>query len=215
MADPTSIWEQHAVYMQQRYQCANLPDFAVETKLAFQKKIFDEHLDRERQLCKATESALGLNANSQYPIREGISTSWSPVLVTTTFAEHSLWELTSSLLWRYFEGGLSWDYPQWVPRGVMRIQTVSNSSHIYFDFGVRTFSTQRISIPATVSTQTLTFTAQCHQTGANINFDIAFLAQGFVKVQFPALTVVQPDLGCRSLPVTPIELTGMWMGPVE
>ena len=119
------------------------------------------------------------------------------------------------MLWQYFEGGLSWDYPQWVPRGIMRIYTVAKASHIYFDFGVRTFSTQRIFIPATISIWTSTFPAQCHQTGAKIDIEMTFLARGFVKVHFPLLTVIQPDMGCKALPVTPVELTGTWMGPVE
>lgn len=97
----------------------------------------------------------------------------------------------------------------------MRVQTLSKSSYIYFDFGARTFSTQRLSIPATVSTRTLTFPAQCHQTDANVEIEITFLAQGFVKVCFPVLALVQPDMGCKTLPMEPLTLTGLWMGPVE
>jgi hypothetical protein len=215
MPDPTSIWTQHALHMQQRYRCTEIPDFSVETKLAFQKKVFDQHVDRVRQLCKAAENTAAIDTNSQSAVREGVSTSWNSVLVTTTFSEHSLWELTSPMLWRYFEGGLSWDYPHWVPRGLMRIQTVSKSSHIYFEFGVRTFSTQRIFIPATVSTNTLVFPAHCHQTGANIDIQIVFLAQAFVRVHFPVVGIIQPDIGCKDLPTEAVELTGFWMGPVE
>jgi hypothetical protein len=214
---PTAIWTQHALHIQERCRHAKLPDFAIETKLAYQKKLFDQHVDRERQLHKAVESTLNPNiANVQQPQdRKGVSTTWNSVLVTTTFSEHSLWELTSPMLWRYFEGGLSWDYPLWVPHGVMRIQTASKSSFIYFDFGARTFSTQRLFIPATISTRTLIFPAQCHQTGASVEVEVVFLASGFIKVSFPVLTVIQPDLGCKDLPVALMELTGLWLGPVE
>jgi hypothetical protein len=215
-SDPTAIWAQHALQMQERYRRINLPTFAIETKLAFQKKHFDQHVDRRNQLLEAAESTYGLDtANAHHPDRDGISKTWNSVLVTTTFSEHSLWELTSPMLWRYFEGGLSWDYPQWVPKGVMRIQTASTSSKIYFDFGVRTFSTQSLVIPAIISTRTLTFTAQCHQTDADIDIEITFLASGFVRCYFPVIAVIQPDLGCKDLPVTSVELTGSWLGPVE
>lgn len=213
--DPTAIWSQHALHMQKRYRLVNTPDFAVETKLAFQKKLFDRHVDRESQMRKAAESTAELDLSTQRTLREGISTTWNAVLVTTTFSEHSLWELTSPILWRHFEGGLSWDYPQWVPSGIMRIQTVSNASYVYFDFGARTFSTQRLSIPATVSTRVLTFPARCHQSDANIDIEMKFLTRGFVKVSFPIINVIQPDMGCRVLPVTLVEFTGAWMGPVE
>jgi hypothetical protein len=214
--DPTAIWTQHALHMQERYRRTNLPDFAIETKLACHKKLFDQHVDRKHQLQKAVESTYDLDAaNAQHHDRDGINKTWNPVLVTTTFCEHSLWELTSPMLWRYFEGGLSWDYPQWVPKGVMRIQTASTSSKIYIDFGVRTFSTQSLVIPATISTRTLTFPVQCHQTGADVDIEITFLVRGFVKVCLPVLTVILPDLGCKNLPVTFVELTGLWLGPVE
>ncbi|KAJ4300802.1 hypothetical protein N0V90_002890 [Kalmusia sp. IMI 367209] len=212
--DPTSIWAAHALHMQERYRGANLPEFAIETKLAFQKKLFDQHVDLERQLYNATESTLSLGANAHHPTREGTTTTWNAVLVTTTFSEHSLWELSSPMLWRYFEAGLSWDYPQWVPGGVMRIHTVSKSSHIYFDFGMRTFSTQSISVPVSIDTRTLTYAAQCHQTGTNIDIGVTFLAQGFVKVRFPVFALIEPDMGCKRQPTTSVDLTGRWMGPV-
>ncbi|KAL1592614.1 hypothetical protein SLS60_011030 [Paraconiothyrium brasiliense] len=212
--DPTSIWTSHAIYMQERYRDANLPEFAIETKLAFQKKVFDQHVDWERQLYNAAENILPLEANGQHPTREGITTAWNAVLVTTTFSEHSLWKLSSPMLWRYFEGGLSWDYPQWVPGGVMRIHTDSKSSHIYFDFGVRTFAIESISIPVTIDTRTLTYPAYCHQTGTKVDIGIAFLARGYVKVRFPVFALLEPDMGCKARPFTSVDLTGRWMGPV-
>jgi hypothetical protein len=213
--NPVSIWTQHALEIQGRFRSTNLPDFAIETKLAFQKKLFDQHVDRERQLQNAAESTLALSADSQHAVRKGTSTTWNPVLVTSTYSEHNLWELTSPLLWRAFEGGLSWNYPQWVPSGIMRIQTALKISHIYFDFGARTFSTQRLSIPSTISTGIVTVHATCHQTNANIDIELTFLAQGFVKVSFPVLAVIQPDLGCKDLPLSTVNLTGVWLGPVE
>jgi hypothetical protein len=213
--NPTCIWTHHALEMQKRYRSTNLPDFAIETKLAFQKKLFDQHVDRERQLQNAVESTLALSADGQHAIREGTSTTWNPVLVTSTYSEHSLWELTSPLLWQSFEGGLSWNYPQWVPSGIMRIQTALKLSHIYFDFGTRTFSTQRLFIPSTISTGIVIIPATCHQTDANIDIGITFLAQGFVKVSFPVLAIIQPDLGCKDPPFLNLDLTGVWLGPVE
>jgi hypothetical protein len=213
---PIAIWAQHALHMQDRYRRSNVPDFAIETRLAYQKKLFDQHVDRETQLHKAAETTPDSDAEyAEHLRREGISTKWNPVLVAATFSEHSLWELTSPMLWRHYEGGLSWDYPQWVPFGVMRIQTASTSSNIHFEFGVRTFNAQCLAIPATIGTRTLTFPAQCHQTGTEIEVEITFLAKGFVKVCFPVLAITQPDLGCKTLPATLVELTGLWLGPVE
>jgi hypothetical protein len=213
--NPTSIWTQHALEMQERFRYMNLPDFAIETKLAFQKKCFDQHVDRERQLQNAAASTLALSTDDQHTVREGTSTTWNPVLVTSTYSEHSLWELTSPLLWQCFKGGLSWDYPKWVPSGVMRIQTALKLSHIYFDFGTRTFSTQHLSIPSNIGTGVVTVSATCHQTDANIDIEITFLARGFVNVSFPVLAVIQPDLGCKDLPLSTVNLTGIWLGPVE
>lgn len=130
ISDPTIIWNQHALHIQRRYRRVGLPDFAVETRLAFQKKIFDLHVDREHQLRKATESSPNFDTDAQYPIHEGTSTSWNTVLATATFSKHSLWELTCPMFWRHFEGGRSFDHPQWAPRGLMRIQTVSNSVRV-------------------------------------------------------------------------------------
>jgi hypothetical protein len=214
--NPITIWTQHALHMQDRYQRLQLPDFAIETKLAYQKKLFDQHVARENELHKAAASTPDPDAeDAQHLDRAGISTRWNPVLITTTFSEHSLWELTSPMLWRHFEGGLSWDYPRWVPFGVMRIETVSSSSHLCFEFGVRTFRAQGLVLPATMSTRPLTLRAHCHQSGTEIEFQIAFLASGFVRVWFPARDIIRPDLGCREVPTTLVELTGSWLGPVE
>lgn len=215
ITNPTAIWTHHALHMQERYRRTNLLDSAAETKLSCQKKLFDQHVDRQNQLHKAAESVHTLDAASaQLPDRDGISKTWNPVLVTTTFSEHNLWELTSPMLWHYFEGSHNWEYPHWVPKGVMRIYTASASSQIYFDFGVRTFGTQSVVVPATISKRALTFPLQCHQTGADLDVEITFLARGFLKVCFPVHAVIQPDLCCKDLPVTSVELTGIWLGPV-
>ncbi|KAJ4319054.1 hypothetical protein N0V94_004106 [Neodidymelliopsis sp. IMI 364377] len=108
--DPTDIWTQHALHMQERYRQSCVPHFAVVTKLPIQKKLFDRHVDQELQVREAAQITPIPDASFQ-PTRSGITTTWNPVLATAAFAEHSLWELTSSLLWRYFEGGLSWKNP--------------------------------------------------------------------------------------------------------
>ncbi|XP_014550683.1 hypothetical protein COCVIDRAFT_114825 [Bipolaris victoriae FI3] len=215
ISDPTIIWEQHALRIQNRYRRSGIPDFAAETRLAFQKKIFDLHVDRERQLREATESSPKFDMDAQYPLREGTSTSWNAVLAAATFSEHSLWELTCPMLWRHFEGGRSFDHPQWAPRGLMRIHTVSNSSYVFFEFGARSFSTSRISIPATVNTRALVFSARCHQTRASIDFELTFVARSFVEVQFPITAIIQFDGSSKIPSTTAVKLTGVWMGPVE
>jgi hypothetical protein len=205
--NPINIWSQHALHMQERYRQSNLPDHVIETKLAFQKKLFDQHVDRDTQLRNATQYTLNLNPNDAH-IRQGISTSWNPVLVTTTFSEHSLWELTSPLLWRYFEGAKHWDMSKWVPSGIMRIQTVSNSTYIYLEFGLRTLSTQRVEVPATISRETWTVSARCYESGEDVDVSITFLDQGFVRVCIPVNIIMQSAVGL-------VELTGVWLGPVE
>ncbi|KAF1846036.1 uncharacterized protein K460DRAFT_266369, partial [Cucurbitaria berberidis CBS 394.84] len=207
------IWQQHALHMQHRYRASGLPDFAAETKLAFQKKVYDLHLGRESQLRKAYEDTANLHPPGEHATRKGVTGLWNTVLVTTQFSEHSMWDLISTKLWRYFENGFSWNLPQWVPRGILRIQTIFNASRVYFDFGSRTFSTDQINLPAEASTQVLFYAARCHETGADVHFGLAFLADGFVKVQFPALAVVGADAGCRAGVVvdTVVELTGVYM----
>jgi hypothetical protein len=90
----------------------------------------------------------------------------------------------------------------------MRIQTIADSSHAHLDFGSRTFSTERVKLPATVGAWELTFSAHCHETSEVINVDIAFLTQGFVKVILPLNTIIQSA-------VEVVELAGFWLGPVE
>ncbi|KAH7348250.1 hypothetical protein BKA66DRAFT_432179 [Pyrenochaeta sp. MPI-SDFR-AT-0127] len=209
----TNIWEQHALHMQQRYLATGLPNFAIETKLAFQKKAFDTHLNRESQLRKAYEDTANLPLDC---IRKGVTSTWNTVLVTTQFSEHSMWELSSTQLWRYFSGGISWNLPQWVPRGILRIETMSSSSRIFFDFGARIFSTRHVSLPSTCSTHSFFTHAKCHETGADVTFGIAFLAGGFVEVHFPAEVIVKPDSGCNvdTIVETVVGLTGLYVGPV-
>ncbi|XP_014552723.1 hypothetical protein COCVIDRAFT_19224 [Bipolaris victoriae FI3] len=215
ISDPTTIWKQHALHIQQRCRRIGLPDFTVGTRLAFQKKIFDLHVDRERQLREATKSSSKFDTDAQYPLREGTSASWNAVLAAATFSEHSLWELTCPMLWRHFESGRSFDHPQWVPNGLMRIQTVSNASYVFFEFGTRSFSTNRISIPATVNTRALVLSARCHQTRASIYFELSFLARNFVEVRFPITAILQFDGSCMTPSTKAVKLNGVWMGPVH
>ena len=101
------------------------------------------------------------------------------------------------------------------PRGLMRVQTVSSASCLYFDFGGRAFSIERIPIPRTASTAVLEFSAQCHQPGESIHMKMMFLAEGFVKLSVPVNAIVPPGAGCKNQPGTMVELTGMCMGAVE
>jgi hypothetical protein len=206
---PTNIWARHALHMQQRYRSADLPDHAIETKLAFQKKHFDKHVDREDQLRVSTQNTeiMSRNPNFDTP-REGTRPTPNPVLATTTFSEHSLWELTSPLLWRYYEGKGNWDAPGWVPSGTMRVHTTSGSAHIYFDFGSHTYSTQRVEVPASCSMRPVTVSARCDQTGKDVGADITFLDQGFVAVDIPLGALIPSAVGL-------VGLTGVWLGPVE
>jgi hypothetical protein len=206
---PTNIWSQHALHMQHHYRSVNLPDHAIETKLAFQKKLFDKHMAREceRRSAVTTTEAMDLNVNSSSP-RAGTKMTYNPVLATTTFSEHSLWELTSPSLWSHFEGKDNWDTPGWVPSGTMRIQTMSGSTHIYFDFGSRTYSAQRVEVPATCRMGPVFVSARCDQTGEDIDVDITFLDRGFVRVDLLIDAILPKAVGW-------VELTGIWLGAVE
>jgi hypothetical protein len=206
---PTNIWSQHALHMQHYFHSANLLDHAIETKLAFQKKLFDKDMARERERCSAltTTEAMHLDPNFSLP-RAGTKTTYNPVLATTTFSEHSLWELTCPSLWRYFEGKDDWDTPGWVPSGSMRIQTISGLTHIYFDFGSHTYSTQRVEVPATCGMGSVLVSARCDQTGEDVGVDITFLDRGFVRVELFADAIIPSAVGM-------VELTGIWLGAVE
>jgi hypothetical protein len=118
-----------------------------------------------------------------------------------------LWELTSPSLWPYFEGNDDWDIPGWVPSGTMRILTISGSTHTYFDFGSRTYSTKRIEIPATCGTSSVLVPAQCEQTGEDVGVDITFLDRGFVRVDVFVDAILPRAMGL-------VELSGVWLGPV-
>jgi hypothetical protein len=208
LVDPVAnnIWSRHALHMQERYQNENLPDHAIETKLALQKKLFDIHVDSEEQL-----RTVIMNTDRDPTLiilRQGIKTTHNPVLATTTFSEHSLWELTSPLLWRYYEGKDNWDAPGWVPSGTMRVHTTSGSAHIYFDFGSHTYSTQRVEVPASCSMRPVTVSARCDQTGEDVGVDITFLDRGFVAVDVPLSALVSSAVGL-------VGLAGVWLGPVE
>jgi hypothetical protein len=209
LVDPVAnnIWSRHALHMQERYQNENLPDHAIETKLAFQKKLFDKHVARDHQLRIATADTQNLDPNSP-STRKGTGTAYNPVLATTASFEHSLWELTSPLLWRYFEGKYNWDAPGWVPSGTMRVQTISGSARVYFDFGARTYSTQRVEVPATCSMTAVTVSARCDQSDEDVGIDITFLDRGFVAVDVPLGALIPPAVGL-------VGLTGFWLGPVE
>jgi hypothetical protein len=208
LVDPVAnnVWSRHALHMQERYQNENLPDHAIETKLALQKKLFDIHVDSEEQL-----RTVIMNTDRDPTLiilRQGIKTTHNPVLATTTFSEHSLWELTSPLLWRYYEGKDNWDAPGWVPSGTMRVHTTSGSAHIYFDFGSHTYSTQRVEVPASCSMRPVTVSARCDQTGEDVGVDITFLDRGFVAVDVPLSALVSSAVGL-------VGLAGVWLGPVE
>ncbi len=214
--DPTSIWAQHTLHIQRRYRFSELPTSAVETKLAFQKKMFEDHVNREEQLRTAVEITMRSTKNFHGPLserlRKGVEISCDSALSTSSPSEHSIWELTSPMLWHHFEDGLSWDLPQWAPKGLMRIQTNLNQSSIYFEFGTHSFSVEQVHTPAVVSTTTFHYQAKCHQTKRTIDVSITFLVQGIVKVKFPVLDIIASDLGCMHLPLTAVELTGTWMG---
>jgi hypothetical protein len=90
----------------------------------------------------------------------------------------------------------------------MRIQTISGSIHIYFDFGSRTYSMKRIEVPATCGTSSVLVPAQCEQTGEDVGVDITFLDRGFVRVDVFVDAILPRAMGL-------VELTGVWLGPVE
>jgi hypothetical protein len=210
--EPSNIWIQHTLHMQQLYRTSGLPDFAIETRLAYQKKLFDKHVYREQLLRSASEETLGLGENAEYPMRQGIETTYNSVLATSTYSEDSLWELTSPMLWHYSYNGIWPTDPQWCPMGTMRIQTICNMSKLSLEFRVGSFGADRICIPPTIGQQPLVFSARENEGTSCMGIEISFLAGGFVKVRLPTLAVVQP----RMDPQTPsiIELTGLWMGRI-
>jgi hypothetical protein len=209
--EPSNIWIQHTLHMQERYRAANLPDFAIETRLAYQKKLFDEHVSRQQQLHEASVKTLGLGENAEYPMREGLEKTYNSVLATSTYSEDSLWELTSPMLWHYSDDWIWPTEPQWCcPMGTLRIQTVCKISRLYLDFGVGSLSADCVSLPPIVGQPPKIFRARNNEDTPFMDIEISFLAGGFVKVRLPTFAVTRTHMDQR-IP-SDIELTGVWMG---
>lgn len=188
----TEIWERHAELTKLSMMATDTPNHIIEVKLAIHRKTFEHQSGQEARVEKAHSE-----------LRDKLSENFSAPL-SLSYQPSSLWELSSTKLWQFFQEGTSWDLPKWTPGGHLGIRTMDGStgmSALTLDFGHRSFYASFVRIPEAAATQYVSYTAVCDQAYQAISFEIAFLGGGCLKVRFPALPLIQPDLGCKILPI--------------
>jgi hypothetical protein len=188
----TEIWERHAELTKLTMMAMDTPDHIITIKLAIHRKTFQYQLAHEAQVEKTHgELSDKLSENPSVP----------PSL---SYQLSSFWELSSTKLWTFFEDGTSWDLPNWTPGGHLEIRPMDGGigmSTLTLDFGHRSFYASSVRIPETAGTQYRSYTAVCDQAYQAISFEIAFLGSGCLIMRFPALALIQPDSGCKILPI--------------
>ncbi len=220
LLDPKSIWAEHAAQLKQRYRRIGLTESAIDTKFAFQKKMFNAHAHTAERVGSEVRDQHGPSSaamTTKKVFRMGIIPPSGSKLTKTTYSEHTLWELTSPLLWRYYKNSFMWEYcPYWVPRGLIRIKTVEGASQIFFDFGTRCYESKTKALPYTQSFEWLTLAVPTYPR-SSITFDvkIALLPKGLLKVRFPVAAIVKlgNDSGVQ-LDET-VELNGAWIEKIK
>ncbi|KAF2134007.1 hypothetical protein P153DRAFT_392629 [Dothidotthia symphoricarpi CBS 119687] len=187
-----SIWNQHRVVMQRRFEAAGIPQSVLKTKLSVQEKAFYRQAEQERQVLRLEQAV-----RDDYGVRADSITDRG--LTTNDFLESVVWELSSTQLWQYFENGDSWLQPNWIPEGHLCIETRHRQdikTNIVLDLGNRSFEAEGVLFSNIVYGQYMDITATCHQGGDDVNLSLTFLPDGHVRVLFPALPLVRSDAGC-------------------
>ncbi|KAF2134006.1 hypothetical protein P153DRAFT_363030 [Dothidotthia symphoricarpi CBS 119687] len=208
-----SIWMKHEARMVRRFE-ATMSESDVQTMLINQKQAFDQHHHYEHLVIEEHERTKNLTAanivmfNNRY-----IRTCVNPTLELMCHNQGT-WDIVSTKLWDYLDGSKSWISQDWILGGQMCIETFSDLPRVHVTFGTRTFSTDCVQLPTLVDPQPFALRAFCEQDGSNVLFSITFLTSGFLKVQFPALSIIQPDGGSKVVPTaeTVLELVGVYTG---
>ena len=144
------VWTRHQANMQRYFAAKSLPKLVWTTKMAIQEKGFRTQAENELQVADAkaiTEQQAG--NGTQVCI-----TDFGGTFFDTEFAKDALWELSSTQLWQYYEGGHSWDQLGWIPGGYLRIQETRAAGKNYppeasviLEFGNRAFTAECVPIP--------------------------------------------------------------------
>ena len=144
------IWKRHWDAMQCHFAARGLPKIVWTTKMAIQEKGFRNQAENELQVADAKEITEQQTGNGT----QACITDFGGTFFDTEFAKDALWELSSTRLWQYYEGGNSWDQLGWIPGGYLRIQETRAAGKNYppeasviLEFGNRAFTAERVPIP--------------------------------------------------------------------
>ncbi|KAI8935621.1 hypothetical protein NX059_007150 [Plenodomus lindquistii] len=160
-----AAWDLHEDTITQRYLSEGVPKSFVETKIVVQKQGFALQARKEIHLLEEQARA-AMMVSHQGPY--GMSPADND-------AEHSLWELSSTEVWKYFEGGMSWSQTGWTPGGFLRITTNTmeaaedtGKSSIIADFGDCVLEAKNILLPSRSLAEAHELKARNHHGGEEI-----------------------------------------------
>jgi hypothetical protein len=144
------VWKRHRTIIQSYFTGKGLPKAVWSTKIAIQDKGFRSQAQTELQVAEAKHiTGQQVDNGAQDYITDISGTS-----LDTGFRNDALWELASTQLWLYYEGGQSWDQLGWIPGGYLRIQVTRLANkdqtalaNIMLEFGNRAFTAEGISMP--------------------------------------------------------------------
>jgi hypothetical protein len=234
------VWRRHRDTMQRYFSGKGLPKVVWSTKVKIQEKGFRNQVQNELQVGEAkyiTEDQVGNGA-------QACITDFGGTAIDAQFPDDALWELSSTKLWRYYEGGRSWDQLSWIPGGYLRIQVTRFATklrtpvaNIILEFGNLTFTAEEVAMPRCkcyfhasyqipiltcvsalgTTTQTLKAHLVDHVHSGEFIVSFKFYQGGHLLVSFPALPLITMDDDCDfTLAASKvIEFAGVYMGEVE
>jgi len=136
--------------MRRHFATQGLTKVIWSTKIAIQEKEFRDQAGTELQVAKAKQIATEQGSL-------GAHTCITDCGGTSMDAESSkvaVWELSSTQLWQYYEGGSSRNQSGWIPGGYHRIQVTHFTAqhripvvNVILESGDRTFLAEGVSVP--------------------------------------------------------------------
>ncbi|KAH7069483.1 hypothetical protein FB567DRAFT_598792 [Paraphoma chrysanthemicola] len=214
------IWDQHEATMYEHFAACGVPLIVRSTKLAIQKKGFQIQAENELQVAHAkriTESHASIGTRA-------CNTDFGGTIVDVEFPKDAIWELSSTQLWKFYEGGQSWNQLGWIPGGYLRIKETraatrhhGASGDVILEFGSRSFTAEGISIPRFTDSRPINAHVKDHAVGDTFPVRLIFLQGGHLHVIFPAVPLVQADPSCNAIGAVgkEIEFSGALMGSVD
>jgi hypothetical protein len=211
------IWEAHEASMRLHYSSPNTKEALWQTKLAIQKRAFQEAASNEIDVERKYLQPIIVPSRPRRLRRSDFMTQTTSKSNNRVTFEHGLWTLSSTKLWEHYEGGVNWNNSQWTPGGFLRLYTESGLSDLIFDFGNRTFIAHGVKLPDLASKKSFTYHTTCEQTSIEVPVTLIFIPHGRIEAQFPAIHLVSHDTGCTLLPLfeTTVEFAGVPVGTFE